>query len=59
MLLKDYVKKPTVNAVELADALGVSHQTVYNWIKTDARISGKVGERVVTLTKTKEVREGQ
>ena len=37
--------------MELAEKFGVSHQTMYVWLKDGAEIKGKPGERVITKVK--------
>lgn len=49
MKLATFKRKTRYTVTEMADAFGVSHQTMYNWIKLDATISGKKGQRVITL----------
>lgn len=51
MLLSKYKRKNRINVIELADQFGVSHQTMYNWIKGDYEITGRKGERVISLTR--------
>ena len=52
MLLSKYKENKKVNIVELAKKFGVSHQTMYVWMKEGAEISGKTGERKITKVKT-------
>lgn len=58
MRLSKYKEKTNCNIVDLAERFGVTHQTMYSWIKDDnVRINGKQGERVITVQKTKTVKE--
>lgn len=51
MLLSTYKRKMKNNVMDLAKKFGVSHATMYQWIKSDAEIRGKSPNRVITTKK--------